>query len=101
AAWVRAEPVVDELRDGAAHGRAAHAELLAQRPLRREPVARHQDAALDPLGDLPVDAVVERLGALLQRDPGGISQRRYPHVKPLGPYWFVVVRSGPWRSARP
>ena len=95
------EPVGGELLDGAAHGRPAHPELLAQRPLGRQPVARLEDAALDPLGDLPVDAVIERLGRLLERHRGGLSQRRCRHVKPLGLFWFVVVRSGPWRSARP
>ena len=95
------EAVGGELLDGAAHGRPAHAELLAQRPLGGQPVARVQHAALDALGDLPVDAVVERLGRLLERHSGGLSQCRCRHVKPLGLFWFVVVRSGPWRSARP
>jgi hypothetical protein len=46
-------------------GGAAHAELVAQPAFRREPVAGVEGAPLDLPRDLPVDPVIERLGASL------------------------------------
>ena len=88
-------PSADELLDRAPDRRAADAQLVAQPALGREPVAGLQRAALDLLGDLPVDPVVERLGRLADRH----VRRTIPAgCRACQAAWSLLVGRGTFRS---
>ena len=104
-----ASPVTNEPRPRGSTRPSATSSSIARRTVARlTPSSSHsqrsdgsrspglQRAALDLVRDLPVDPVVERLGRLADRHcPRDYSSAVVRHVKPFGPFWFVMVRSGP------
>ena len=89
------EPVGDQLLDRAAHGGAADPELVAQPALGGQALAGRQPAALDLLRDLPVDAVVERLGRMAQRHAGATIPTLWSECQAI---WSLLVPRGTVRS---